>query len=503
MGGIIVAISSVAGALGPMSLIGLALLGGGLLEIGLFLLALTKLDWSSIAQALGILKTYTDVIWSLILIMLAITGVSVVGGAASGELLVFAIGIAAIAAAMMLLAKAVYMLKQAEKGFDPWSSIDTSKVADSYDPGDASSAGYSTGENFAQGVQDGIDDHQADLYSSGERAGDAVVGGSSDSMEINSPSKVGYRIGNYFVEGIENALDDGVDPLAEKAEMLGETISETFEDNLDSITLDSGTANDIASNIADGLPDAIDNGAVADAWGDFAMDSFSDYFDDAPMDANISPIIESDKMEAEMSSDPLDGMQDTLSGLLANSDTNTESISSLFGEGGILTEIKDAISGLSGEDGKESLWDKATNALGLDKFKENQQMESIKSMIPSMTDISAGFSSAIGEIQLPSFDQTSLLLRLDGIFDKWFGLGGTAGQLNSIMTLIAGGKDTTFAKTISGELFTENVDETDGGNNLGLYSSSNGWAKKMQGPYGEWYIWEYEKDGQQHLHRIE
>lgn len=496
MGGIVVAITSVVGALGPMSLLGLVALGGGLLEFGIFLYALSELDWNKIAQALGILDTYTSTIWQVILMILSLVGISVLGGAASLSMISIAAGITAIALAMMLFAKAVYMLKRACDGFDPWSSVDTSHVANTYYDASSSEAvrsGESTGEAYAEGIVNGVDDHQADIYNAGANAGKAMVTGTKDETQINSPSKVGYSIGAYYVEGIDNALIDGQDPLAEHAAMLGRSMSTALENELETVNVSDTVASGLTDNMSDSLVDSINSDAVADAWGDFAMDSYSDYFDDAPMEANVSPIIEADEMEAEVASDPLDGIQDSLSGLLANSDTTATSLSSLTGEGGLIDELKAMFAEATAateEKDEQSLWDKAKETLRLDKNALSTQ---------SLTE---GFTSAIGSIELPKidFDQTSLLNK----FDTWLGTGGIFGSVEKIYDYLTGSSDGVVTDVdrdkIKKNAKKRNIDYDT------LHYDTNGWAMVNDDTYVDsydnFYQYVYGPDGQLHMTMI-
>lgn len=496
MGGIVVAITSVVGALGPMSLLGLVALGGGLLEFGIFLYALSELDWNKIAQALGILDTYTSTIWQVILMILSLVGISAIGGAASLSMISIAAGITAIALAMMLLAKAVYMLKRACDGFDPWSSVDTSHVANTYYDASSSEAvrsGESTGEAYAEGIVNGVDDHQADIYNAGANAGKAMVTGTKDETQINSPSKVGYSIGAYYVEGIDNALIDGQDPLAEHAAMLGRSMSTALENELETVNVSDTVASGLTDNMSGSLVDSINSEAVADAWGDFAMDSYSDYFDDAPMEANVSPIIEADEMEAEVASDPLDGIQDSLSGLLVNSDTTATSLSSLTGEGGLIDELKAMFAEATAateEKDEQSLWDKAKETLRLDKNALSTQ---------SLTE---GFKSAIGSIELPKidFDQMSLMNKIDG----WLGNGGIFGSVEKIYDYLTGSSDGVVTDVdrdkIKKNAKKRNIDYDT------LHYDTNGWAMVNDDTYvdayGNFYQYVYGPDGQLHMTMI-
>jgi hypothetical protein len=388
------------------------------------------------------------------------------------------------------------MLKRASEGFDPWSSVDTSHVANTYydaSSSDAVRGGESTGKSYAEGIVNGVDDHQTDIYNAGANAGKAMVKGTTDEVQINSPSKVGYSIGAYYVEGIDNALMDGRDPLAEHAAMLGRSMSTALENELETVNVTDTVASGLTDNMSDSLVDSINSDAVSDAWGDFAMDSYSDYFDDAPMEANVSPIIEADKMEAEVASDPLDGIQDSLSGLLANSDTTASSLSSLTGTGGLIDEIKAMIAEATTEDEDDkSLWDKMKDAVHYDDVKNALSTQSL----------TAGFTEAIGSIELPSidFDQASLMTKIDG----WLGTGGIFGSVEKIYNYLTGSSDGVVtdvdADRIKKNAKKRNIDYDT------LHYDTNGWAMVNDDTYvdsyGNFYQYVYGPDGQLHMTMI-
>lgn len=484
MGTIIVAIDAVSGLIGPMSLLGLATLGGGLLEIGAFLFALTKLEWDKIKNALEILTTYEDTLKNILLILVAMIGLSTVSGLSATGLISFAIGIAAVAAALMLLAKAVYMLQKASMGEDPWKSNDFLESTKNYVDSSESIAesGKKTGEAFAEGVEDGITDHQADIEEAGANAGKALANGTEGELGINSPSKVGYQIGEFFGEGIENALEDQEDPLARKAAMLGKAMSNSLSNEIDTFEISEQAANDLTDHIANDMPNVFDNQSVQDSWGDFAFESYGDHFDDAPVIAEITPVVDSDNMEAEIKTDPMSSFQDTLGGLLTNTDSISGSMDSLTGEGGWFDDIKEQLSGIFNEDGSLNF--------GLDDIITDEKIAGITDEIPSVTDLSNGFHDVIGQIQIPDLNSMAGF-NVFGKLDEWLGKGGVNGGIQSIIEIMLGGdKDSTVVKAFRGELFTGGIDETDGGNNIGVYSADQGWTRKYQDPWGNWYEYE-------------
>lgn len=496
--GLSVVMTSISGLVGPMTLLGLANLGVSLLEILGFLYALTQLEWGKIAQALGILKSYGDTIWDVFKITAAFIGLSVAGGASLINMLSMAAGIAVMAGALMLLAKAIYMLKQAADGVDPWQETvkDTaaegvSAVGDRWVVSEAIKEGSTVGANFAEGVKRGLWDKNGELTTAGYDAGGALVHGATNVLDIHSPSKVGESIGEYFGDGIIEGLENREDPLVQKASMIGQAMSDSISTELGNTEISNNLTDSITDSIQNNVPDTLDNMTVTDKWGDFAFESYDDYFDDAPVEMSVVPVVDSEDLEAKMEPDQNAMLQDGLVGALSSVDLTGglgDTMSTALGEGGVFSTISSALSGIFDREGN---------------LKALPSIEEIKSNLPTTEELKTGITETISDISIP--DPTKEIGNLTTKFGEWLGEGGVNGSLGKIIALLTGSDDNVIVNAVTGNLFARSVDETAGGNNIGYYSESNhlSWRHGNQGykeqdQFGNWWEQRYWKDGQLH-----
>lgn len=177
------------------------------------------------------------------------------------------------------------------------------------------------GKDFIQGLIDGIKEKFDKVKETVTDLATKLVNWfrGSDGIDAHSPSKKGIAAGNDFGQGVADGLDESQEAVQESAESLANTIPENF---------DKDTMNASMESAMDNMTTLMQNklGESGNSLGESFADSFKDYgldesiqsqFDsfgnmnfDTDMTANISPVLNFDDLQIT-GSDP-SGMFDML-----------------------------------------------------------------------------------------------------------------------------------------------------------------------------------------------
>ena len=106
------------------------------------------------------------------------------------------------------------------------------------------------GENLAEGVGNGVDNKQNNIFSKIRSFGMGLLANLKDSLQEQSPSKATKQMGQYLLEGLGLGIESKQRGVLNQVASLGKNILSTFDTNLNSDALNAN----LTAQIQGGIP---------------------------------------------------------------------------------------------------------------------------------------------------------------------------------------------------------------------------------------------------------